>query len=204
MRRPRETGRQGTEARARARRRRDPRALARVGSARRHLRDVLSGAPADGTAAWRSRSDEVGDIDLESGLWTIPRAKGGHAHEVPLAPAVAALLHAMPRQHGCEYVFSTRRARPIAGFGKLRDATSEAASVTGWRFHDLRRSAATTMAAAGIAKDIIRRVLGHAESDVTSTYVRHSWLPEKRTALETWAARVETIAREQPARRRAS
>ncbi len=141
------------------------------------------------------------DLDLDGGRWTIPRAKGGHAHEVPLASAAVALLRSLPQQHGCAYVFSTRRARPISGFGKLKDKTSEAAEVSGWRLHDLRRTAATQMAAAGIAKDIIRRVLGHAEADVTSTYVRHGWLAEKRTALETWAARVETLARERSSRR---
>ncbi len=144
------------------------------------------------------------DVDLDGALWTIPRAKGGHAHEVPIAPAVVALLRSVPRQAGCEYVFSTRRARPISGFGKLKDQTAEAAKVSasGWRLHDLRRTAATEMAKGGTSKEIIRRVLGHAESDVTETYVRHSWLAEKRAALETWAARVAALAAEPRTRRR--
>ncbi len=135
------------------------------------------------------------DLDLDGALWTIPRAKGGHAHEVPLAPVVVALLRAIPQQHGCEYVFSTRRARPVSGFGKVKAATAEAANVSGWRLHDLRRTAATEMAKGGTPKETIRRVLGHAESDVTETYVRHSWLPEKRAALEKWADDVEALLR---------
>ena len=137
------------------------------------------------------------DLDLEGGLWTIPRSKGGHAHEVPLAPGVVALLRTIPQQGDCAYVFSTRRARPISGFGKLTAATTKAAGVTGWRLHDLRRTAATNMAKLGIAKETIKRVLGHAEADVTATYVRFAWAPSKRAALETWAAHVEAIVGEQ-------
>lgn len=137
------------------------------------------------------------DVHLDDGLWTIPLAKGGHAHEVPLAPAAVDLLRTLPRQHGVDYVFSTRRAKPIGGFGKFKDKTTEVADVHAWRFHDLRRTAATMMAdKGGISKETIRRVLGHSESDVTETYVRWGWLREKRAALETWATIVATVVRE--------
>jgi integrase len=127
------------------------------------------------------------DLNLDAQLWTIPTAKGGHAHEVPLAPAVVALLRGLPQQENCPYVFTTNGRTPISGFSKATAVTAEAAKVTGWRLHDLRRSAATEMAKRGIPKATIRRVLGHAEADVTEVYVRHSWIPEKRAALEEWA-----------------
>jgi integrase len=75
----------------------------------------------------------------------------------------------------------------------MKETTATDAKVSGWRLHDLRRTAATGMAAAGVTKETIKRVLGHAESDVTATYVRHGWLKEKRAALETWAAKVEAL-----------
>jgi integrase len=136
------------------------------------------------------------DLDLEGGLWTIARSKGGHAHEVPLTPGAVGLLRTIPQQGDCAYVFSTRRARPVSGFGKLKETTAKTSGVTGWRLHDLRRTAATNMAALGISKETIKRVLGHAESDITATYVRFGWIAEKRAALEAWAAHVARIIAE--------
>lgn len=132
-------------------------------------------------------------LDLNTALWTIPRAKGGHAHEVPLAPAVVALLGALPRIDASAYVFTTRAGRPVSGFGKVKADVTLAAGVQGWRLHDFRRTAATGLARSGTPKDTIRRVLGHAEGDVTATYVRHGWLDEKRAALEQWVDYVQRL-----------
>ena len=45
----------------------------------------------------------------------------------------------------------------------------------------------------GIGRFVVSRVLNHADSGVTSVYDRHSYLPEKRHALETWGRRLEKI-----------
>ena len=52
----------------------------------------------------------------------------------------------------------------------------------------MRRTAATRMAAAGVPRDHIARVLNHVESGprATRVYDRHSYDAEKRMALETW------------------
>ena len=60
--------------------------------------------------------------------------------------------------------------------------------------HDLRRTAATRMTGdLGITRFVVSRVLNHADSGVTSVYDRHSYLPEKRHALEAWGRRLEEI-----------
>lgn len=141
------------------------------------------------------------DVDLERALWTIPRTKGGHAHEVPLAPAVVAILAAIPRHGTSGYVFTTNGRTPISGFGKIAAVVAEEAEVTGWRLHDFRRTAATNLAALGVTKETIRRVLGHAESDVTATYVRFGWIDQKREALERWARHVEQLVERDTERR---
>ena len=57
-----------------------------------------------------------------------------------------------------------------------------------FRGHDLRRTAATRMGAAGIPRDDISAVLNHTASGATATriYDRYTRDREKRAALEAW------------------
>jgi integrase len=101
---------------------------------------------------------------------------------------VVALLRTIPRLEQCPYIFSTNGRTSVSGFSKATALSTELTDVAGWRVHDLRRSAATHMAELQIPKGTIRRVLGHTESDVTEIYIRRSWIHEKRSALDAWAA----------------
>jgi len=65
-----------------------------------------------------------------------------------------------------------------------------ATGVTGWRFHDVRRTGATFMAERGVNRFTLERVLGHAETSVTAVYDRHHYRDEKRAALEVLAETV--------------
>ena len=57
------------------------------------------------------------------------------------------------------------------------------------------------MTAQGIDRLVVRKVLNHAESDVTAVYDRYSYDTEKRSALDTWGAYLETIlAKDRPSR----
>jgi integrase len=57
--------------------------------------------------------------------------------------------------------------------------------------HDLRRTAASNMAALGINRLVISKILNHVETNVTAIYDRHGYNAEKRHALEAWAAHLE-------------
>jgi hypothetical protein len=50
----------------------------------------------------------------------------------------------------------------------------------------------------GVSRFVVGCVLGHAAHGVISVYDRHSYLPEKRRALETWAEHVRAIAAGEP------
>jgi integrase len=67
-----------------------------------------------------------------------------------------------------------------------------------WTLHDLRRTAKTLMARAGVRPDISERVLGHVMTGVEGTYDRHSYAEEKREALEKLAAMIERILNPSP------
>ena len=147
------------------------------------------------------RRDEVAsmrwcDIDTEARVWTLPRefTKADRIHEVPLAPLALDVLTSQPRVG--TYVFSgTHGAKPLAGFSKLKARIEQSAGISGWRIHDLRRTAGTGMARAGIAVSTISRVLNHKEGGVTRIYNRYSYLDEKRHALDTWARKVEGLVK---------
>ena len=65
--------------------------------------------------------------------------------------------------------------------------------IPNWTLHDLRRTAKTLMVRAGVRPDISERVLGHVIAGVEGTYDRHSYMDEKRDALEKLNSVIERI-----------
>jgi integrase len=62
-----------------------------------------------------------------------------------------------------------------------------------WTLHDLRRTARSLMARAGVSSDIAELVLGHKIPGVRGVYDRHSYAAEKRDALERLSKLVTSI-----------
>lgn len=138
------------------------------------------------------------DLDLDNSTWTLPASetKAKRAHLVLLAPLAMQIIKTMPEVG--EYVFSTTASGPIRGFAKSKRLLDTWLASKGvgfddpWRFHDLRRSAATHMVRLGIPELVVSRVLNHAVQGVTGKhYALHSYAAEKRHALEAWAAEVD-------------
>ena len=136
------------------------------------------------------------DLDLEAGWWTIPATdtKNGEPHRVPLTVDAAALIRAQAGDEAGESVFA-RGATSVVDRAKKAPARFAKALGIEFRGHDLRRTAATGMAAAGVPREHIARVLNHVDGTAraTNVYDRHSYDREKRTALEAWARRLDAI-----------
>jgi hypothetical protein len=49
------------------------------------------------------------------------------------------------------------------------------------------------MTGMGLSRLTVKKILNHAERDVTAIYDRHSYDPEKRSALEAWGRRLEQL-----------
>lgn len=98
--------------------------------------------------------------------------------------------------------------RPVSGFtavkrrldkamlAALRDAAAEAGEDPGtvtleaWKLHDLRRTAASTLARLGTPPHVVAAILNHspgATQGITAVYNRHDYAAEKRAALSAWA-----------------
>lgn len=146
------------------------------------------------------RWSEVGLVDA---TWTLAgaRTKNGRSHVVDLAPQALTLLEALPVSES-DLTFTTTGRTPPSGFSKtkarldtlMRDELS--GELPPWRTHDLRRTAASGMAAAGVPPHVVERVLNHlsgAQGGLTGVYQRYNHRGERRQALHDWADRVEEI-----------
>jgi integrase len=156
-----------------------------------------------------------GEVDLDGRWWTIPaeRSKNRMPHRVWLSdPVVRILERAHQRETERErrradrqrrepkrlqFVFPGRRqGQPIVEAKRVKAEIAKAAGIDGWTGHDLRRTAASHMTAMGVTRITVGRLLNHAEPEVTAVYDRHSYDPEKRTALDQWARRLLMIVSE--------
>jgi integrase len=144
-------------------------------------------------AEWR-------EVDLEQGLWSIPRerAKNGSGHVVPLAPAAVELMRSLPRVGTSpRHLFTTNGTTPFSGVSKAMERLSALADKhisgdgghTPWRLHDLRRTFATGCARLGVPLHVVEKSLNHTSGTfggIVAVYQRHDFLEERRQAMETW------------------
>ena len=135
-----------------------------------------------------------GEVD-GAGVWTIPaeRSKNRRAHSLPLSRAALELIQAQPKDGAYVFPCSTGTAYVAFSRGKLAIDKVMGDAVAPWTLHDLRRTAKTLMARAGVRPDISERVLGHVIAGVEGVYDRHGYEAEKRDALEKLASMVERI-----------
>ena len=157
---------------------------------------------------------EWSEIDLEAGVWRIPaeRAKNKQSHEVDLSPEALALLADIPELG--PHLFPARGKGPARGFsatkrrldGLIEDLRAREAREAGleppaeplrpWRIHDLRRTAATGMAALAFPPHVVERVLNHVsgtQSGLVGVYQRHEYREERKAALVAWGRRVAAV-----------
>jgi integrase len=138
-----------------------------------------------------------GELDLEEGWWTIPaeRAKNKMAHRVSLASQALDLLRTLRElANGSPYVFPGSKDDPIANLQKPMRRIRQRTGIE-FRFHDLRRTAASHMTGIGISRLVVAKILNHAERDVTAMYDRNSYDSDKKEGLLRWDKRVGEILR---------
>jgi integrase len=170
------------------------------------------------------RRDEVGTLEwshlsADGRTWTMPRekSKNDRAHEVQLSPTARGVIDALPRV--CETLaFTTNGVRPVSGFSRAKaalDRLMEAQrreelglakdappAIPSWILHDLRRTAATGMARLNIAPHVVDKILNHTSGSirgVAAIYNRHSYLEERRAALEAWGRWIDALLEGCPA-----
>ena len=138
------------------------------------------------------------EIDFDAKVWVIPAelSKNGKPHVVPLNDFALRLLAEVPRLADCDWVFTTTRRSPISGFSKALRHIHAQSETSEWRFHDLRRTAASGMARLGIAPHVVEKVLNHISgtiSGVAAVYNRYGYDAERRDALDKWGSFIDGL-----------
>ena len=134
----------------------------------------------------------------EDGEWIIPSKarEKGTAGSLILPKAALDIINSQPRLASNEYVFAGAGSSPMQCFSKRKAAfDAKLNSVTPWTIHDLRRTARSLLARAGIASEHGERVLGHAIRGVEGVYNHHAYDAEKARALAALAQLIESILR---------
>jgi integrase len=138
------------------------------------------------------------EIDFEKAEWVIPanKAKNGKAHAVDLSPLALEILESQPKIG--PLVFASGGDKPLNGWSraKRRLDADMPDGVPAWRNHDLRRTAASGMAALGISPTIIEKTLNHVSGvtgGLVAVYQHHDYRKERKAALVGWGRKVEQI-----------
>jgi len=126
------------------------------------------------------------DVDFAGSALTVARAmsagvesstKSGHVRRVPLADQAAAALDRLSRRAHFtapgELVFCNVLGRPLDGSALRRRyrRAQEAAGVRPLRFHDLRHTFGSLLAAQGVDVVTIQKAMGHSALSTTSRYL---------------------------------
>jgi integrase len=161
------------------------------------------------TAARRREASNMNrsELSVDGNEWLIPgaRYKTKLDHLVPLSGMAKEVLANVPVLGTKGWVFTTNGNVPISGFSKFKDRfdnkvlaelckhDADAQPLPEWTTHDLRRTARTLMARAGVSPDHAERALGHIIGGVQGVYNQHQYRDEKRAAFEALAAQIGRI-----------
>src|SRR5262249_38232251 len=157
-------------------------------------------------------------------VWVIPseRMKGknstAQAHAVPLTDDMLAILKALPRFKGGQYLFSTtfgktpawigdkvkkrvdaRMLRTLKAMARKRGDDSVDVELKPWTNHDIRRTVRSQLSRLKIAEEAREAVMAHVRPGIKGVYDLPDSVDEKLEALTQWAARLRTIVEPAPA-----
>jgi len=148
------------------------------------VHDRTSGEPSTGLM-WKQ-------IDYLSGKICLTETKTGIPRDIPITEQLEAILKAIPRTLGTDNVF-TYRAKPFSDVRTgLKDACKSAGILYGKKleggfvFGDLRRTAKTLMARAGVDKAYRDAILGHESQDMDRHYLHPDFEKDLRAAMEKY------------------
>lgn len=137
-------------------------------------------------------------VEIDGDTWEIPaeRSKNGKAHRVPLNGLALEILEGRAKR-GAYYVFPSANGaghlQRMSLSQGVRRSLRHFATATPWKPHDLRRTAASQIAALGVPRWSIERLLNHTDRAVTGIYDRYQYMNEKRAALAKWDRRLRAI-----------
>ena len=149
------------------------------------------------------RRGEIGgmrwsELNLDERLWRLPaeRTKNKKPHMVPLSRQVLELIERTSLRPDRDHLFGIG-PNGYKGWGRSKERLDKACGVSGWRFHDLRRSAVTHMhEQAKILPHIVEAIVNHTsghQGGIAGVYNRSTYWEERQQGLQSWADRLDEI-----------
>jgi len=140
------------------------------------------------------------EIDLKKRTWNISkeRSKNGLSHIIHLSDQSIELLMQLPRHINSDLLFTVTGSTSASGFSHAKKRLDKYSKVSGWRFHDLRRTFATHLVEhLGVAPMVVDKILNHQSgvvSGIAAVYQRQQMIQERRAALEAWSTYVRDFS----------
>lgn len=130
------------------------------------------------------------EIDLASGMWTIPgeRMKAGKEHRVPLSKRATELLSALPCEADSDFVFiGDRKGKPLSNMALLMTLRRMGRDdLTTHGFRSTFRDWAAEQTA--YPNELVEMALAHTISDKTeAAYRRGDMLEKRRRLMQDWS-----------------
>ena len=115
------------------------------------------------------------DVHLAESKFILRNTKNGQIRAVHLAPELREILeeHAKHRRLDSFYVFPSTDGSTFACIRTAWEYALKVADINGFRFHDLRHTAASMMATAGASDAELRAFLGHLSPSQTLRYAHY-------------------------------
>jgi integrase len=152
-----------------------------------------------------ARRTEVGglrwsELDLNRGVWVLPkeRAKNAREHRLPLPALALSILETAPRVMNRDCLFGARSGGGFTLWAHAKAALDARLGdqVRKWTLHDIRRSFATRLCDLGTAPHVVEQVLNHQSghrAGVVGIYNRSTYANEVQAAMALWSDHVRTL-----------
>jgi integrase len=127
-------------------------------------------------------------VEIDGTDWVLPATRNKTRVELvrPLSKAACDLLDKLPRDSA--YVFAGRR-NAINSESRSKRRLDLDSGVTGWRLHDLRRTARSLMSRAGVPSDHAERCLGTSSAASAGRMTGTGIMPRRKQHSRPWHAR---------------
>jgi integrase len=104
----------------------------------------------------------------------------------------------VPIINDSEFVFSENGRNSFNGWSRSKNRldgliAEQIPNMPDWQHRDLRRTARTLMARAGVSTEVAEHCLGHTMPSIRRTYDRHDYALEKRDAFDRLAKLLSDI-----------
>lgn len=161
-------------------------------------RDSVSALALEFTMLTAARSGEVrgatwAELDLDGAVWAVPgeRMKAGKPHRVPLCARAVALLRALPKVAGCDYVFAAPRGGALSDMAMTKLMQRMKVDAVPHGFRSTFRDWAAERTA--YPREVAEMALAHTISNkVEAAYRRGDLYAKRARMMDDWSKFIDT------------